>query len=265
MSDFLKGMMTQVNKGVQMANEAMGQAQKTELDQEFVDMFNKVDTTKILCDNIIAQVEVMLECNLGAKFTGMVSSLIKKENGKTNFEILGQILNKAGTDVGADSSYGGSLIKCGDSEQKIGALEAIFKQEMGEKFLKPFQLFLSEEYPNIMKERRILEGKRLELDSCRATLKKSTQEDDKKEANEALRKAQMEYDGQFETTKILLQGLKKTHVTQEAAIKALVDIQMKYHSESMQCLNKLSEDLKSGSSQPSKDSRSYKNQDLTLH
>uniref|UniRef100_UPI00358E3C33 endophilin-B1-like n=1 Tax=Myxine glutinosa TaxID=7769 RepID=UPI00358E3C33 len=261
MEGIFKGMQKQVNKVVQMAGEATGQAEKTELDQESVDMFNKVDTTKMLCDKIIAQVEVVLQCNIGAKVSGMFSSFVMKDENatKTNMEILGQVLSKAGTDVGADSSYGASLTKCGDSEQKIGALEATFKQEMAERFLKPFQQFLAEEYPNIMKERKVLDGKRLELDACRATLKKSTQEVDKKEADEALRKAQMEYDGQFETTKILLQGLKKTHETQEAAINALVEIQMNYHSESMQCLNKLSGDLKSGSSQTS---RGYKSQEL---
>lgn len=70
---------------------------------------------------------------------------------------------EAGNEFGPGTAYGAALIKVGQYEQKLGQTERDFIGSAGICFTQPLRKFLDGEMRTIMKEKGILEMKRLVL------------------------------------------------------------------------------------------------------
>jgi len=64
------------------------------------------------------------------------------------------------------------LAKVGEAETRIGEYEKDFVMRSSDVFLNPLKNFLDGQMKSIQKERKTLELKRLDLDACKAKLKK---------------------------------------------------------------------------------------------
>lgn len=80
---------------------------------------------------------------------------------------------QAGGEFGQDGDYGCTLIKVGESEQKLGQCERDFIGSAGLCFVQPLKKFLDGEMRTIGKEKAVLESKRLDLDACKNRAKKA--------------------------------------------------------------------------------------------
>ena len=98
-------------------------------------------------------------------------------------ESLGQCLVEAGHELGPAFQYSNTLNKVGEIEKKLGAIEKDFVQKSSDCFLQPLRSFLEGQMKIIQKEKKTLENKRLDLDACKAKLKKLKEEKYKPEVN----------------------------------------------------------------------------------
>ncbi|MEQ2305143.1 Endophilin-B2 [Ameca splendens] len=68
---------------------------------------------------------------------------------------------------------GSTLMKVGDCERRLGAVEREFIQTSAVSFLTPLRNFLEGDWRTISRERRLLENLRLDLDACKTRVKKA--------------------------------------------------------------------------------------------
>ncbi|XP_069795203.1 endophilin-B1-like isoform X2 [Narcine bancroftii] len=166
---------TFLSRAVQFTEEKFGQAEKTELDAHLENLLGKAESTKLWTEKIMKQTEVLLQPNPNARIEEFVYEKLdrKAPSRINNFEQLAQYMLDAGNDFGPGTAYGSALIKCGETENRIGAAERELIHTSAVNFLAPLRNFLEGDYKTISKERKLLQNKRLDLDAAKARLKKA--------------------------------------------------------------------------------------------
>ncbi|XP_039620302.1 endophilin-B2-like isoform X7 [Polypterus senegalus] len=224
-------------RAVQYTEEKLGQAEKTELDAHFENLLTRADTTKNWTEKIFRQTEVLLQPNpidhTGARIEEFLYEKLDRKipSRITNAELLGQYMIDAANDFGPGAPYGSTLIKVGESEKKLGGVERDFLHSASINFLTPLRNFLEGDWKTISKERRLLENRRLDLDACKARLKKAKIAEAKAAAEQELRVAQTEFDRQAEVTRLLLEGISSTHVNHLRCLHEFVEAQATYYAQ----------------------------------
>ncbi|XP_036385448.1 endophilin-B2b isoform X2 [Megalops cyprinoides] len=263
-------------RAVQFTEEKLGQAEKTELDAHLENLLARADCTKNWTEKIFRQTEVLLQPNPSARIEEFFYEKLDKKVPlrTTNGELLGQYMLDAAKDFGAGTPYGSTLIKVGESQRRLGGAEREFMQSSAISFLTPLRNFLEGDWRTISKERRLLENRRLDLDVCKARLKKAkvaeakaaatpdfqetrprnyvlsasasalwSEEVDK--AEHELRVAQTEFDRQAEVTRLLLEGISSTHVHHLRCLHEFVEAQATYYAQCHQYMQELQKELSS--------------------
>ncbi|CAJ0559926.1 unnamed protein product, partial [Mesorhabditis spiculigera] len=108
----------------------------------------------------------------------------------------------------------------------------------------------------LIKERKVLNSKRLDLDACKSRLKKAkTMETTTagnsrttggftvEQAEADLRVAQAEFDKQAEITKLLLEGIQSAHNSQLKCLRDFVEAQMMFYAQAHQYMADLQREL----------------------
>ncbi|XP_040600990.1 endophilin-B2 isoform X16 [Mesocricetus auratus] len=80
---------------------------------------------------------------------------------------------EAASELGPSTPYGKTLMKVSEAEKRLGAAERDFIHTASLSFLTPLRNFLEGDWKTISKERRLLQNRRLDLDACKARLKKA--------------------------------------------------------------------------------------------
>ncbi|XP_051924264.1 endophilin-B2a isoform X4 [Hippocampus zosterae] len=250
------------SRAVQFTGEKLGQAEKTELDAHDENLMIRADCTKNWTEKIYRQAVVLLQPNPSARIEEFLYEKLDKKvpSRDTNGELLGQYMQDAAREFGPDTPYGGSLIKVGECERRLGATEREFLHTSAISFLTPLRNFLEGDWRTITKERRLLENLRLDLDAAKARLKKAkaaearaavapdfqetrprnyvlsasasalwSEEVEKIELE--LRVAQTEFDRQAEVTRLLLEGISGTHVNHLRCLHEFVEAQATYYKQ----------------------------------
>uniref|UniRef100_A0A8C6TCY7 Endophilin-B1 n=1 Tax=Neogobius melanostomus TaxID=47308 RepID=A0A8C6TCY7_9GOBI len=221
-------------RAVQYTEEKLGQAERTELDAHFENLMSRADCTKNWTEKIYRQTEVLLQPNPSARIEEFLV---------TNAELLGHYMEDAAREFGAGSPYGSTLIKVGECERHLGASEREFLQTASISFLNPLRNFLEGDWRTISKERRLLENLRLDLDVCKARLKKAKVAEAKAAAEQELRVAQTEFDRQAEVTRLLLEGISSTHVNHLRCLNEFVEAQAVYYKQCHLHMQELQKEL----------------------
>uniref|UniRef100_A0A8C6BMW3 Endophilin-B2 n=1 Tax=Monodon monoceros TaxID=40151 RepID=A0A8C6BMW3_MONMO len=228
-------------RAVQFTEEKFGQAEKTELDAQFENLLARADSTKNWTEKILRQTEVLLQPNPSARVEEFLYEKLDRKvpSRVTNGELLAQYMAEAASELGPTTPYGKTLIKVAEAEKRLGAAERDFIHTASINFLTPLRTFLEGDWKMISKERRLLHNRRLDLDACKARLKKAkaaeakatlwTDEVDK--AEQELRVAQTEFDRQAEVTRLLLEGISSTHVNHLRCLHEFVESQTTYYAQ----------------------------------
>uniref|UniRef100_A0A9J8C1T2 Endophilin-B2 n=1 Tax=Cyprinus carpio carpio TaxID=630221 RepID=A0A9J8C1T2_CYPCA len=270
------------SRAVQFTEERLGQAEKTELDAHFENLLSRADCTKNWTEKIYRQTEVMLQPNPGARIEEFLYEKLDRKvpPRPTNGEILGQFMLEAAKEFGPGTPYGSTLIKVGDCQRRLGGAEREFLQTSSISFLTPLRNFLEGDWRTISKERRLLENRRLDLDACKARLKKAKTAEAKAacegeavpdfqetrprnyvlsasasalwneeldKAEHEMRVAQTEFDRQAEVTRLLLEGISSTHVNHLRCLCEFVEVQAMYYSQCHNYMQELQRELGSSS------------------
>ncbi|XP_064793647.1 endophilin-B2-like isoform X3 [Oncorhynchus masou masou] len=249
-------------RAVQFTGEKFGQVEKTELDAHFENLLSRADSTKNWTEKIFRQTEVLLQPNPSARIEEFLYEKLDRTvpSRPNNGELLGHYMQDAAKDFGPGTPYGSTLIKVGDCERRLGGAQREFLQTSAISFLAPLRNFLEGDWRTISKERRLLENRRLDLDSSKARLKKAKLAESKaaavpdfqetrprnyvlsasasalwseevdKAAHE-LRVAQTEFDRQAEVTRLLLEGISSTHVNHLRCLHEFVEAQTAYYKQ----------------------------------
>lgn len=249
-------------RAVQYTEEKLGQAERTELDAHFENLLSRADCTKNWTEKIYRQTEYLLQPNPSARIEEFLYEKLdmKVPSRVTNAELLGQYMEDAAKEFGPTTPYGSTLMKVGDCERRLGAAEREFIQTSAISFLSPLRNFLEGDWRTISRERRLLENLRLDLDACKARVKKAKAAEAKaavapdfqetrprnyvlsasasalwteevEKAEQDLRAAQSEFDRQAEVTRLLLEGISSTHVNHLRCLHEFVEAQAAYYKQ----------------------------------
>eukprot|EP00075_Anas_platyrhynchos_P037198 XP_027326451.1 endophilin-B2 isoform X8 [Anas platyrhynchos] len=242
---------------MQFTEEKLGQAEKTELDAHFENLLARADSTKNWTEKILRQTEVLLQPNPSARVEEFLYEKLDRKvpSRVTNGELLAQYMTEAANDFGPGTPYGKTLIKVGETQRRLGAAERDFIHSASINFLTPLRNFLEGDWRTISKERRILQNCRLDLDACKARLKKAKAaeakaacegdlwSDEVEKAEHELRLTQTEFDRQAEVTRLLLEGISSTHVNHLRCLHEFVESQTNYYAQCYQYMLDLQKQL----------------------
>ncbi|KAM6046975.1 endophilin-B2 isoform 4-T4 [Theristicus caerulescens] len=241
------------SRAMQFTEEKLGQAEKTELDAHFENLLARADCTKNWTEKILRQTEVLLQPNPSARVEEFLYEKLDRKvpSRVTNGELLAQYMTEAANDFGPGTPYGKTLIKVGDTQRRLGAAERDFIHSASINFLTPLRNFLEGDWRTISKERRILQNRRLDLDACKARLKKAKAaeakaalwSDEVEKAEHELRLTQTEFDRQAEVTRLLLEGISSTHVNHLRCLHEFVESQTNYYAQCYQYMLDLQKQL----------------------
>uniref|UniRef100_A0A2K5CJQ1 Endophilin-B2 n=1 Tax=Aotus nancymaae TaxID=37293 RepID=A0A2K5CJQ1_AOTNA len=228
-------------RAVQFTEEKFGQAEKTELDAHFENLLARADSTKNWTEKILRQTEVLLQPNPSARVEEFLYEKLDRKvpSRVTNGELLAQYMAEAASELGPTTPYGKTLLKVAEAEKQLGAAERDFIHTASISFLTPLRNFLEGDWKTISKERRLLQNRRLDLDACKARLKKAKAaeakatlwNDEVDKAEQELRVAQTEFDRQAEVTRLLLEGISSTHVNHLRCLHEFVKSQTTYYAQ----------------------------------
>lgn len=238
---------TALSRVVQLTEEKLGTSEKTELDAHFENLAERSDVTKQWTEKIVRDTEAVLTPNPGNRVEDFLYEKIEKKrpNRLSNLEYLGLDMIEAGNEFGPGTSYGSALIKVGQCEQRLGQIERDFTSSANHCFLAPLRKFLDGEMKTILKERGLLESKRLDLDACKNRVRKARSMLGQPTAERDLRVAQSEFDRQAEITKLLLEGVSSSHAGHLRCLHEFVEAQATYFAQCHKAMQDLQQDLTS--------------------
>nr|XP_014351652.1 PREDICTED: endophilin-B1 isoform X4 [Latimeria chalumnae] len=211
------------------------------------------------------QTEAVLQPNPNTRIEEFVYEKLdrKAPSRINNHEQLGQYMIDSGNEYGPGTAYGNALVKCGETQRRIGSAEKELVQATAINFLTPFRNFLEGDYKTISKERKLLQNKRLDLDAAKTRLKKAKVAEAKAaqlnslpegdnlmlwaeevtKAEQELRITQSEFDRQAEITRLLLEGISSTHAHHLRCLNDFVEAQMTYYAQCYQYMVDLQKQL----------------------
>nr|XP_025972259.1 endophilin-B1 isoform X1 [Dromaius novaehollandiae] len=220
------------------------------------------------------QTEVLLQPNPNARIEEFVYEKLdrKAPSRLNNPELLGQYMIDAGNEFGPGTAYGNALIKCGETQKRIGTADRELIQTSAINFLTPLRNFIEGDYKTISKERKLLQNKRLDLDAAKTRLKKAkvaearaaqlntSQPEENNimvnvsyllnllhvkwlKSEQEVRITQSEFDRQAEITRLLLEGISSTHAHHLRCLNDFVEAQMTYYAQCYQYMLDLQKQL----------------------
>ncbi|XP_043376481.1 endophilin-B1 isoform X5 [Dermochelys coriacea] len=205
---------TFLSRAVQFTEEKLGQAEKTELDAHLENLLSKAECTKLWTEKIMKQTEVLLQPNPNARIEEFVYEKLdrKAPSRMNNPELLGQYMIDAGNEFGPGTAYGNALIKCGETQKRIGTADRELIQTSAINFLTPLRNFIEGDYKTITSEQDV-------------------------------RITQSEFDRQAEITRLLLEGISSTHAHHLRCLNDFVEAQMTYYAQCYQYMLDLQKQL----------------------
>jgi len=244
------------NRAKQYTEEKLGKAERTDLDPHIIMLEKKTENTKNYTERIKNNAAAVLVPNPAARAESLLFDNIPvdkigiKNERLTNLEYLGNDMIEAGNEFGSTTPYGSALIRVGQTEKKLGIIEKEFIRSGNEGMIAPLQRFLDGEMKNIMRERKVLENKRLDLDACKNKVRKARALQMQQQAENELRLSQSEFDRQVEITRLLMEGLSQTQTNHLRHLTAYVDSQVQYYAQAHQVMQELHRELSSFSPSP---------------
>ncbi|XP_053549881.1 endophilin-B1 [Bombina bombina] len=236
---------TFLSRAVQFTEEKLGQAEKTELDAHLENLIAKAESTKLWTEKILKQTEVLLQPNPNVRIEEFVYEKLDRKvpSRMNNQEQLGHFMIDAGNEFGPGTAYGNALIKCGETQRRIGGAHKELVQTGAINFLTPLRNFIEGDYKTMTKERKLLQNKRLDLDAAKTRMKKAKVTEARAASEQELRITQSEFDRQAEITRLLLEGISSTHAHQLRCLNDFVEAQMTYFAQCYQYMLDLQKQL----------------------
>ncbi|KAI4903747.1 hypothetical protein NFI96_023330, partial [Prochilodus magdalenae] len=223
-------------------SEKVGGAEGTKLDDDFVEMEKKVDTTSRAVLDIMTKTTEYLQPNPATRAKmSMMSSMSKirggdKGPGYTQAEaVLGEAMQRFGRELGEESNFGLALIDAGEAMRELGEVKDALDMEVKQNFIDPMQNMHDKDLKEIQHHLKKMEGRRLDFDYKKKRQGKVTDD----EIKQALEK----FDDSKEIAEQSMFNLLESDIEQVSQLAALVQAQVNYHRQAAEILQQLSDKL----------------------
>lgn len=118
-------------------------------------MLSRAEQIKSWTEKIVTSAESVLQPNPGTRVEDyLIEKLavadMKRRERLRNLEWLGSNMVAAGQELTPGDTYGSALIKCGQTQLKIGQIEREFAMKADRDFIRPLKKFLDEDAKALM-------------------------------------------------------------------------------------------------------------------
>jgi endophilin-B len=239
LGEFRKFASTSFTRAKQYTIEKIGKAENvTTYDTEYETLSQQLESIRTSTEKIISHVQTLVQPHPGVRLEENIYTRLEKTkpHRSETEELLGAEMGKASSAFGDDTSeYGAYLRQCGSVEVKMGQALLVYHSRVQKEFLTPLKAFLEVDVKNVMRERKALGVKRLDLDAAKSRTRKLTGEK-LMQAEMELRETQADFDMQLNKVR---EGTKKViqiHTHYLGYLKSFMAAQKEYHRE---CLTQL--------------------------
>lgn len=133
----------------QFTEERLGHSERTELDGYFENLLSRAEQIKTWTEKMVASAEAVLQPNPGTRVEDYLIEKLavgeKRKERLRNLEWLGSNMVAAGQDLTPGDTYGSALIKCGQTQLRVGQIEREYAAKADKNFIKPLKKFLDED------------------------------------------------------------------------------------------------------------------------
>lgn len=248
------------DRAKQFSQEKMGNAVRTEYDQDYMTLANRVESTQRAINGTSNASRNFLQPNAAARLEDMFNEKVTALEGSANAnvkdlaskipirkgsaidkrtaysEILGNTMKQGGYEIGDQTAIGQSLIDVGSTFEKIGFLEKEYLQDVYSKFFQPFSSHLQTDWANITTEKRRLDLARLDLDAAKSKVRGARTPETMRQHEQKVRECQAAFDSQYEKTKILLADADRRSSEFTVHLEEFIRSQMNYHEQAHKML-----------------------------
>uniref|UniRef100_A0A3P8ZNM4 SH3 domain containing GRB2 like 1, endophilin A2 n=1 Tax=Esox lucius TaxID=8010 RepID=A0A3P8ZNM4_ESOLU len=221
-------------------SEKVGGAEGTKLDDDFLEMEKKVDTTGRAVMDIMTKTTEYLQPNPAsrAKLTliGTMSKIRGQEKGSGYPQaetVLGEAMQRFGRELGEESCFGLALIDAGEAMGELGEVKDALDMEVKQNFIDPLQNLHEKDIKEIQHHLKKMEGRRLDFDYKKKRHGKGVLE-------EEIRQALEKFDESKEVAEQSMFNLLESDIEQVSQLAALVQAQVEYHRQAVEILQQLS-------------------------
>ncbi|XP_032824872.1 endophilin-A3-like isoform X1 [Petromyzon marinus] len=236
------GLKKQFHKASQFVSEKVGGAEGTKLDDDFLEMEKKIDTTQKAVVDIVTKTQEYLQPNPASRAKlGMLNTMSKirgqvKSTGYPQPEgTLGECMVKYGQDLGEESNFGQALVDVGESYKEMAEVKDGLDIGVKQNFIDPLQGLQEKELREIGQHLKKLEGRRLDFDYKKKRQGKILEED--------IRQSAEKFEESKEVAESSMFNLLESDVEQVSQLAALVEAQLEYHQQSAVILVQLHQKL----------------------
>lgn len=229
------------DRAKQFSQEKMGNAVRTEYDQDYMTLANRVESTQRAINGTSNASRNFLQPNAAARLEDMFNEKVTGKGSaidkRTAYsEILGNTMKQGGYEIGDQTAIGQSLIDVGSTFEKIGFLEKEYLQDVYSKFFQPFSSHLQTDWANITTEKRRLDLARLDLDAAKSKVRGARTPETMRQHEQKVRECQAAFDSQYEKTKILLADADRRSSEFTVHLEEFIRSQMNYHEQAHKML-----------------------------
>eukprot|EP00057_Strongylocentrotus_purpuratus_P007384 XP_011661858.1 PREDICTED: endophilin-A3 isoform X2 [Strongylocentrotus purpuratus] len=175
------GFKKQLNKANQFMSEKIAGAEKTEYDEEFVDLEKTIDVTSLAVDDIITKTNELLQPNPLTRAKQSTAMTVSKMRGQTKNSrypqpeaTLGDCFLKFGRDLGENSVFGNGLLEVGEAHKQLADIKDSLDFNIRQNFLEPLDHLRQKELKEIVHHRKKMQGRRLDYDCKKRKVQKGT-------------------------------------------------------------------------------------------
>lgn len=224
----MKAFKTTLNRAKQTLDEQFGDAQKTELDVETTRLLQKSDDIKLSTEKILTAMEMYLQPDPTVRILpGLSIDALNKG------EVVGQEMTQLGTKLGMNEPYGVAMLATGDAYTNLGRNDRDFLKSANDVYVAPMRKFMKEDLALLDQERKVLNNKRLDMDSLRD---KATKAGATPAAQQEFANAENLFKDQLEKLKIVIAKIESRLPELKAYLKELIQRQIDYYGKCQQIL-----------------------------
>ncbi|XP_033120590.1 endophilin-A3-like isoform X2 [Anneissia japonica] len=243
------GFKKQINKANQYMSEKIGGAERTKMDEEFLEMEKTIDFTEHAVDEVMAKTVEFLQPNPVARAKLSTSLTVSKMRGQAKTaryvqaeSILGDCMVKSGTELGEDSSFGHALVDCGESMKQLGDVRDSFDISVRQNFLEPLNHLKQKDLKEVNHHRKKVDSRRLDFDFKKKKLAKVGNNGSNLPEDE-VRVAEEKFEESLRLAEDGMKNIIESDVEQVRQLQALVEAQLDYHRQAMEIMERLQETL----------------------
>ncbi|XP_041648678.1 endophilin-A3a isoform X2 [Cheilinus undulatus] len=236
------GLKKQFHKASQLLSEKISGAERTKLDEDFMEMERKIEVTNKSVIDLLSKTTEYLQPNPASRAKlNMLNTVSKirgqvKNTGYPQSEgLLGDCMLRYGQELGQDSIFGCALLDMGEAMRQMAEVKDSLDISVKQNFIDPLQNLQDKDLKEIMHHLKKLEGRRLDFD-----YKKKRQG---KIPDEEIRQAVEKFEESKELAERSMFNFLENDVEQVSQLSALIAATVDYHRQSCEILEELSRKL----------------------